>query len=253
MFVGGGRHLGCRSMTATRPPSRSAIGSIAPISEEELEDLNSGMFFPPRIEKGSVQLPDGYVIDTFRPLANKGNDYLIDREMQRHSNFTGIMGVNEQDRAMQEAMAWVPGKPGVADRTREHLVASDQAGIAARKKLLKLAAEAVAGQRPVSAMNGGSSTACGRSARSRRSIPSPASGRSMNKSCRPSSQARIIPSQSSDRGPLRRRVAAPLAAPPGRPNPSFLRKIVVCSKLSTMIHLKIGPENMGRLFGGEAI
>src|SRR5690606_15009037 len=68
---------------------------------------------------------------TFRSYRNKANDWLIDREMQRTQNFTGIVGVNTQDRALQETMGVI------ADRSLERLGTSDRAIIAARKLLLE--------------------------------------------------------------------------------------------------------------------
>ena len=41
---------------------------------------------------------------TFRSYANKSNNYLIDRDVQRNETFTGIEGINAQDRAIQESM-----------------------------------------------------------------------------------------------------------------------------------------------------
>jgi phenylpropionate dioxygenase-like ring-hydroxylating dioxygenase large terminal subunit len=67
--------------------------------------------------------------NTFRPFANKGNDYLIDRTVQRQETFTGIEGINAQDRAIQESMG------RIVDRSREHLGPADKAIIQARKKL----------------------------------------------------------------------------------------------------------------------
>jgi len=52
---------------------------------------------------------------TFRSYANKSNNYLIDRDVQRSETFTGIEGINAQDRAIQESMGTV------VDRSREHL------------------------------------------------------------------------------------------------------------------------------------
>ena len=49
--------------------------------------------------------------------------------MQRTENFTGIVGVNTQDRALQETMGTI------ADRSQEHLGTSDRAIIAMRKLL----------------------------------------------------------------------------------------------------------------------
>jgi phthalate 4,5-dioxygenase oxygenase subunit len=67
---------------------------------------------------------------TFRPAANRDNDYLIDREKQRLQNFTGILGISAQDCAVQESMGTI------YDRSRERLGSSDTAIIAARRRLL---------------------------------------------------------------------------------------------------------------------
>ncbi|WP_052710760.1 Rieske 2Fe-2S domain-containing protein [Pseudofrankia sp. DC12] len=112
-----------------------------PIDEDELASYyRSGALFPPRTQPGRYQLPDGYVIDTWLPVANKENDYLIDREMQRTANFTGIWGVHDQDRALAENSRGIGGtSPGVADRSFEHLVSSDRAVVTVRRILLNLA------------------------------------------------------------------------------------------------------------------
>src|SRR5579864_903045 len=69
---------------------------------------------------------------TFKPLRNKDNDYLIDRELQRSKrSFTGIRGIREEDLAVQESMG------GIYDRTSEHLGSSDLAVIAMRRRLLE--------------------------------------------------------------------------------------------------------------------
>jgi len=67
---------------------------------------------------------------TFRPLANRDNDYLLDRDRQRGENFTGIQGIGTQDCAVQESMG------RIYDRTGERLGTSDAAIIAARRRLL---------------------------------------------------------------------------------------------------------------------
>ena len=66
----------------------------------------------------------------FRGYLNKANDYKIDREVQRMETFTGIEGINQQDRAVQEAMG------PIVDRRGEHLGQTDKAIIASRKLLL---------------------------------------------------------------------------------------------------------------------
>jgi phthalate 4,5-dioxygenase oxygenase subunit len=74
---------------------------------------------------------------TFRSMRNAGNDWMIDRHVQRTQTFTGIEGINAQDRAVQEAMG------PVVNRSMEHLGQTDRAVIMARRMLLE-AAKAVA-------------------------------------------------------------------------------------------------------------
>lgn len=67
------------------------------------------------------------------------NSYLIDREGQSLSSPSGIHGLNDQDRAMQEGMAALPGTGGrIVDREAEFLVASDIAIVRARRRLLEV-------------------------------------------------------------------------------------------------------------------
>ena len=68
---------------------------------------------------------------TFRSVGNPRNDWLIDRQMQRKENFTGIQFVNSQDRAVQEAMG------PIVDRSKEHLGQTDRAVIMTRRMLLR--------------------------------------------------------------------------------------------------------------------
>ena len=65
----------------------------------------------------------------FRSVRNRGNDYMIDRQVQKHETFTGIRGINIQDRAVQESMG------PIVDRTKEFLGPSDMAIITTRKLL----------------------------------------------------------------------------------------------------------------------
>jgi phenylpropionate dioxygenase-like ring-hydroxylating dioxygenase large terminal subunit len=68
---------------------------------------------------------------TFRSRRNRENNYLIDRQAQKRENFTGIDGINTQDRAIQESMG------PIVDRSREHLGQADKAIIQARRLLLQ--------------------------------------------------------------------------------------------------------------------
>ena len=72
----------------------------------------------------------------FRSIRNRTNRYMIDREIQRTENYTGIEGINTQDRAVQESMGYI------ADRSLERLGTTDRAIITARRLLLQ-AVEAV--------------------------------------------------------------------------------------------------------------
>jgi phthalate 4,5-dioxygenase oxygenase subunit len=78
-----------------------------------------------------------YVPGTYRPLQNKDNDYLMDREAQRRGDtYSGVKGIAMQDASLQESMG------PIVDRTKERLVSTDSGIIMARRKLQK-AAEAL--------------------------------------------------------------------------------------------------------------
>lgn len=91
-----------------------------PLTEPELESMRAG-------EGIHVK----YVPGTYRPLANRDNDYLIDRQAQRERrSFSGVEGISAQDFSLQESMGTI------ADRTKERLGTSDAAIILARRRLL---------------------------------------------------------------------------------------------------------------------
>ncbi|HEY1291825.1 MAG TPA: Rieske 2Fe-2S domain-containing protein [Chloroflexota bacterium] len=79
----------------------------------------------------------------FRMTANASNDYMIDREKQRHNagmdDFTGIQGIHLQDQAITES------EGPLYDRSSEHLASSDMMIIRVRRRLL-MAAHALAEQ-----------------------------------------------------------------------------------------------------------
>ncbi len=120
-----------------------------PWLDKELDIYRSGAVFPPRMARAPFKLPDGYIIDTYVPVATQENDYLIDREMQRTRNYSGIWGVHDQDRALAESSKPADRRhPGIIDRGGEHLVSSDRAVVTARRRLLKMARELDAGVPP---------------------------------------------------------------------------------------------------------
>ena len=73
-----------------------------------------------------------YVPGTFRPEANKDNDYLIDRAAQKAGRtYSGVEGIAMQDASLQESMG------PIVDRTKENLVSTDNGIIMARHRLLR--------------------------------------------------------------------------------------------------------------------
>ena len=65
----------------------------------------------------------------FTSLRNRSNWWEIDRSVQKTETFSGIRGINTQDRAIQEMMGTI------VDRSKEHLGPADKAIIVARKLL----------------------------------------------------------------------------------------------------------------------
>lgn len=75
-----------------------------------------------------------YIPGTFIPLANKRNDYLMDRAAQKAGeSYSGIEGIAMQDASLQESMG------PIQDRTNEHLCSTDKGIVMARRMLLKAA------------------------------------------------------------------------------------------------------------------
>jgi phthalate 4,5-dioxygenase oxygenase subunit len=97
-----------------------------PLTEEEVTAVREG--------KGIHAKSDS----NHRPLANKDNDYLIDRAAQKAGKtFSGVLGFGMQDASLQESMG------PIVDRAKENLVSTDNGIIMARYKLL-VAAKALA-------------------------------------------------------------------------------------------------------------
>jgi hypothetical protein len=73
-----------------------------------------------------------YVPGTYRPFANKDNDYLMNRAAQKAGKtYSGIEGFAMQDASLQESMG------PIVDRTKENLVSTDNGIIMARHRLLR--------------------------------------------------------------------------------------------------------------------
>ena len=94
-----------------------------PLSEKEVQAMLDGF-----------GVHNKYVPGTFRPLANKDNDYLIDRAAQKAgTTFSGVEGIAMQDASLQESMG------PIVDRTRENLTTTDNGIIMARIRLMRAA------------------------------------------------------------------------------------------------------------------
>jgi phenylpropionate dioxygenase-like ring-hydroxylating dioxygenase large terminal subunit len=113
----------CVAWTVTFHPTR-------PLTNAELDAMHSG--------KGvHCELVPG----TFRPVANRENDYLMDRRAQvEKRSYSGIKGIAMQDASLQESMG------PIADRTKENLVSTDQPIVMARIRLRQAAKALELGQ-----------------------------------------------------------------------------------------------------------
>jgi phthalate 4,5-dioxygenase oxygenase subunit len=85
---------------------------------------------------------DDLIPGTFKLKKNLANDFMIDRQLQKTQTFTGIVGINTQDMALQEGMGQI------VDRSKEHLGTSDKAIIACRQLLLEAVQAVEDGQMP---------------------------------------------------------------------------------------------------------
>ena len=94
-----------------------------PLPQEELEAMQAGQGIHVK-----------YVPGTFVPLANKSNDWLVDRASQkRRDTFSGVSGFSIQDASLQESMGLIQ------DHSKEHLISTDKA-IAMARRMLERAA-----------------------------------------------------------------------------------------------------------------
>ena len=104
-----------------------------PLGEDEVARFKSG--------HGVIAEVDA----DFIPVRNRSNEYLIDRSHQKHVSYTGVRGVAEQDAMIQDSQG------RIADRTLEHLSASDAAIVKFRRVMLagaKALADGVEPQAP---------------------------------------------------------------------------------------------------------
>jgi phthalate 4,5-dioxygenase oxygenase subunit len=115
---------------------RAFVHPTRALTAEDLAAIDNGVISPEMIP------------GTFEAVENMDNDYLIDRDAQRTETFTGIKSVPAQDLAVAQDQGGL-----IADRSREYLVSSDKAIIAARKKFLARCKDLMRGIEPPEARN----------------------------------------------------------------------------------------------------
>ena len=96
-------------------------------------------------ERAKLQAGHGIMAEVdadFVPLSNRGNDYRIDRDNQKHLTFTGVRGVAEQDQMIQESQG------PIVDRCEENLTMTDAAVVRFRRVMLEAAKALAAGREP---------------------------------------------------------------------------------------------------------
>jgi phthalate 4,5-dioxygenase oxygenase subunit len=102
------------------------------LDEDEYMDtprVRGGVHLPPSARMPATSAAGG----AWRPVANRQNEYLLDRELQRTRRFFGVPGISAQDSAVQESMG------RIANRASEHLGSSDSAIIRVRRLWLQAA------------------------------------------------------------------------------------------------------------------
>src|SRR6266853_6532663 len=115
----------CWTFSIDYQPGRALTGA-------EREAAHAGRGIHVRLIEGS-----------FVPVANKRNDYLIDRAAQKaKKTFSGVFAVGVQDAAIQESMGTIQ------DRSREHLVSSDSGIVKTRRRLMDAASAVARGADP---------------------------------------------------------------------------------------------------------
>jgi hypothetical protein len=94
------------------------------------------------LDKERLQATRPKATPDYRPIQNKGNRYLQDRESMRGENYTGVDNTQVQD------LCVVEGQGAIQDRTKEHLMPSDVSIVVSRKMLLQAIRDVEEGREP---------------------------------------------------------------------------------------------------------
>ncbi|NKB98172.1 MAG: Rieske 2Fe-2S domain-containing protein [Pseudomonadales bacterium] len=139
----------CHSMAPNSFPGDNHVGNTwVPIDDESCW-IYCYTYNPerPLTAKERTMYAQGFGIfasvdDDFVPLRRRENNYLIDRDMQKNSNFTGIAGISEQDQAIADSQGLI------ADRSRELLGQTDLGVVKFRNLMFEAADSVAAGRSP---------------------------------------------------------------------------------------------------------
>jgi phthalate 4,5-dioxygenase len=119
--------------------AKVSAGCWVPIDDEHTHQIGFRKAVPGLIRgsRGDMLPRTSSPYRRFRWVANRDNDYQIDREVQRGNvgpdGYTGIKGVLMQDQAVTESMG------PIYDRSQEHLASGDSMIIRTRRRLLDAA------------------------------------------------------------------------------------------------------------------
>jgi phthalate 4,5-dioxygenase len=102
---------------------------VRPLTNAELDNFRSGLFA--HVNPAEYQPPTSVAAGRWRPLADKSNDFLIDRTEQQTASFSGLKGFWLQDRVVTESMG------PIYDRSKENLRTSDAGVIQVRRLLIR--------------------------------------------------------------------------------------------------------------------
>jgi phthalate 4,5-dioxygenase oxygenase subunit len=129
-------------ITIGTPRERGVVPSHMWVPMDDTHTMQWGIKWHPTqaLPDGvSAQTPSDYVpdgsgwLDQWQPTANRTNDYMIDREVQRTVSFSGVPSIPLQDKMATESMG------PVVDRAREHLGTTDAMIIRVRRRLIAAA------------------------------------------------------------------------------------------------------------------
>jgi phenylpropionate dioxygenase-like ring-hydroxylating dioxygenase large terminal subunit len=132
------------TMTPNEPMGHIRAGAWVPVDDEHCLRVTLSAprpHYAPKRKDGTAlwgsTLEYDYLPNTtdwygrWRLRNNRANDHLMDRDMQRTANYTGISGIATQDQAITESMG------PIEDRTKEHLGTSDKMIALTRRVLIK--------------------------------------------------------------------------------------------------------------------